>query len=161
MYVNRKCKFEWSSRKLFQDDDLQVRIKVSKEVGCIPVYWDRIMPPTLAHKTCETKNDMERTWNLLQNFSQIHSTYHLPCNEMKLTVTYDQQKLDNHWGPLLTDAGNPLSPKVDDVLSIESRYLDPNYQWKRIGKRKPLINCWWHRWHFCWNIIVSSTKPCW
>ena len=95
---------------------------------CIPVYWHRIMLPTLELKTCESKNDMERIWNMQQNFSQIHSTYHLPCNEMKLTVTYDQQKQDNHWGPLLTDAGNPLSPKVDDVLSIESRYLDPNYQ---------------------------------
>ena len=79
---------------------------------------------------------------MLQNFSQIHSTYHLPCNEMKLTVTYDQQKLDNHWGPLLTDVGNPLSPKVDDVLSIESRYLDPNYQ-EIINEREFGIESLW------------------
>ena len=79
---------------------------------------------------------------MLQNFTQIHSTYHPPCNEMKLTVTYDQQKLDDHWLTFLADGHNPSSPSVEELLSIEFRYLDQNYQ-EIINEREFGIESLW------------------
>ena len=69
------------------DDDLQLRIQVAKDVGCIPVYWKRIMQGALALKTCNTQDEMGKIWNRLQDFNEIHLSYHPPCNQMKMAVT--------------------------------------------------------------------------
>ena len=71
-----------------KDDDLQLRDKVAEDVGCIPVYWTNLRPTTKKLEICKTPEKMEEIWNLLQNFSSIHSTYQPPCNEMKLTALY-------------------------------------------------------------------------
>ena len=95
------------------DDDLQLRIQVSEEVGCIPVYWKNIMYTPLKLDTCQTQGDMKRIWNMLENVTAIqaiHSTYDPPCNEMKATVTYDPR------------------PKLDKWLVISFKYIDKNYQ---------------------------------
>ena len=69
------------------NDDLQLRIQVAEDVGCIPVYWKRIMQGALTIKTCNTQEEMEKIWNRLQDFEEIQSSYHPPCNQMKLAVT--------------------------------------------------------------------------
>lgn len=93
-----------------KDDDLQLRIQVSEEVGCIPVYWKNIMYTPLKLEICKTQGDMKRIWNILQNFTAIHSKYDPPCNEMKSTVTYDPR------------------PRHKKYLFIGFKYIDKNYQ---------------------------------
>ena len=73
------------------DDDLRLREKVAEETGCIPVYWKNLMETNLTFEICKTPEQAKRTWNTIQNFSRIFSTYQPPCNEMKSVVTYDQR----------------------------------------------------------------------
>ena len=105
-----------------QNDDLQLMIKVSKEVGCIPLYWKNIMPISLKIETCKTPEDMQKIWILLQNLTRTFSKYRPPCNEMKLAVAYDQQKRDEFWDQKF------YGFKDDGFLGIEFKYMDKNYQ---------------------------------
>ena len=68
------------------------------------------MDTPLKLETCQTQGEMERIWNMLENFTAIQSTYDPPCNEMKSTVTY-----------------NPR-PKWYKYLYINFKYIDKNYQ---------------------------------
>jgi len=92
------------------DDDLQLRIQVLEEVGCIPIYWKNTMYTQLNLEICDTREDMETIWNMLDNFTAIHSTYDPPCNEMELTVTYNARPTDGK------------------LLFLKFKYLDKNYQ---------------------------------
>ena len=91
-------------------DDLQVRIKVSEEVGCIPVYWKNLTLMPYKYETCKTPKDMEMIWERLQNISHIQSTYQPPCNEMKLTASHEKQ---THYR---------------DRLSFTFQYMEKSYQ---------------------------------
>ena len=105
-----------------QNDDLQLRIKVSEQVGCIPFYWTNIMSTSLKLKTCKTPEDMQKIWSLLRNVTRIQSSYHPPCNEMKLAVAYVQQKTDEFWAQKFS------AFKDHGFLGIEFQYMDKNYQ---------------------------------
>ena len=41
------------------DDEFQMRIKLSGEVGCIQVYWKNLKPMPNKYETCKTPKDME------------------------------------------------------------------------------------------------------
>ena len=73
-------------------DDLEFIGQVSKEVGCTPIYWKYIIPAKFKFGTCNIAEDYKKIWNILQNFTQIHSKYKQPCSEMKLEVTTDLPK---------------------------------------------------------------------
>lgn len=92
-----------------KDDDVQFRIQVSKEVGCIPVYWKKLRSENLKFDTCETPEDMKKVWKMLQNFTHIQSTYLPPCNEMKFAVTY-------------------YSYYAHESLAFNFKYMEKNYQ---------------------------------
>ena len=92
------------------NDDMQFMIKVSEEVGCIPIYWKKIMFEKLNMSICNRPEDMKLVWNKLKNFASIHSTYHQPCNEMKLVAIVDQRPGDGFY------------------LKTRFLYVDKNYQ---------------------------------
>ena len=95
------------------DDDLQVRIKISELVKCVPVYWKNVMPILASYAICHTPEEMEKSWKILQNFTDIFSSYSPPCNEMKLAVTYDKQ---------------PIYFNEKQFLFPTFKYTDKNYQ---------------------------------
>ena len=95
-----------------RDDDLQLRKKVAEEVGCIPVYWKNIMHTQRKLETCKTSKNMNDIWNMLQNFSRIHSKYLPSCNEMKLSVALDRR----------------ISPTFSQDLFVQFKYMDKTYE---------------------------------
>ena len=75
-----------------QDDDLEFRKQVCKEIGCIPHYWNKLKSIALNYGLCETPDEMKKIWDILNNRSklnQVRSKYLPPCDEMKLSATYD------------------------------------------------------------------------
>lgn len=73
------------------DDDLQLRKEISKLVGCIPIYWNKIMPSDFNLDICKSPEDLAKTNSLLEDLGKIQSTYQHPCNEMRLSFTYEKR----------------------------------------------------------------------
>ena len=94
-----------------QDDDLQLRIQISEDVGCIPIYWTSIMFKSLKLKACNTSEEMKKIWTKLWDISQSQSTYLPPCNEMKMAVTSNERQYGD-----------------SNMLSLTFKYMDKNYQ---------------------------------
>ena len=99
-------------------------IKVSQEVGCIPIYWKKIMLEKLNMSICNRPEDMKLIWSKLKNFASIHSTYHQPCNEMKLVAIVDQRPADEFY------------------LKTRFVYIDKNYQ-EIVNKREFGLESLW------------------
>ena len=95
------------------DDDLQVRIKVSEEVGCIPMYWKNIMSKNTELEICKTPEEMKLIFNKIKNLTRIFSEYNPPCSEMKSGVTYDTKFVANY---------------ANNYLQIMFKYGERSYQ---------------------------------
>ena len=93
------------------DDDLQLRNEITKIAGCIPIYWNAIMPEDTNFNICKTAEDMQKINLILKNFTSIRALYQPPCNEMKLAFTNEEQ---NYFGA--------------NYLTITIRYMDKTYQ---------------------------------
>ena len=85
-----------------QNDDLQIMIKSSEKVGCIPLFWKHIMKNKIKLETCTDPKSMEDIWKLTRNFTLIQSAYKPPCNKMSTTVTHKQTKIQRYWASELT-----------------------------------------------------------
>ena len=95
------------------DDDFQLKMKIFEVVGCIPVYWKNLMPTLMSDEICHAPEEMEKSWKILQNLTNIFSSYSPPCNEMKLAVTYDKQSIFFY---------------EKKFLFMKFKYTDKNYQ---------------------------------
>ena len=91
-------------------DDLEFMRQVSKDVGCTPMYWKYTIPASFKFETCNNAKEYLKIWNIPQNFTQTHSNYQQPCNEMKLEVTTD------------------LPRHRDHTLRISVKYQDKTYE---------------------------------
>ena len=109
------------------DDDLQQRIQVAEDVGCIPVYWKKIMQGSLTLKTCKTQEEMEKIWSRLQNLNEIQLSYDPPCNQMKLAVTV---------------VGQPTTHKRIPLFEYSFKYMEKTYE-EIVNEREFGINSLW------------------
>lgn len=98
--------------RTLHDDDLQLRIEIAKKVGCIPVYWNKIMSLDVNLDICNYPVDLRKIRSLLEDISYVQSTYQQPCNEMKLAFAFDRQ----------TRLGESA------VITAFVEYMDTNYQ---------------------------------
>ena len=48
------------------DDDLQVRIQIAEEVGCIPIYWKNIMSTNMELEICKRPDLMRLIFNKIK-----------------------------------------------------------------------------------------------
>ena len=94
------------------DDDLMLRKEIVSRVGCIPIFWNKIMEPETKLNLCKSPEDMKKINSYLQDLSTIFSSYQPPCNEMKLSFAFDRQK------------------RIGSASSITTtfEYTDKNYQ---------------------------------
>ena len=69
------------------DDRKFQREVIEKHVGCIPDYWSYSLPIVKTNSTCQSFEDLQKTYNLIQNFKDVLS-YDPPCVEMTCLVAY-------------------------------------------------------------------------
>lgn len=93
------------------DDDIEFMMKVSDDLGCIPLYWKRMRIMSLHYDTCKTPEELREVWTRIKTFKSIHSMYAPPCNDMK-TIVYSIQD---------------FTPNSDG-FSIYFKYMDRSYQ---------------------------------
>ena len=113
------------------DDDLQLRIQVAEDVGCIPVYWKKIMQDSLALKTCKTQAEMEKIWSRLQNMNEIQSSYHPPCNHMKMAVAAVPQRIVFKYFPKFEFSFKYMEKTYQEI--VNEREFGINSLWSSIG----------------------------
>ena len=51
------------------DDDSRFRKEVTKRMGCVPVYWNRMMQTEDQYDICKSPEDMKEINSLVQNIS--------------------------------------------------------------------------------------------
>lgn len=113
------------------DDDLKIRMKISEVVGCIPVYWKNIMPILASYEICHTPEEMEKSWQILQNLTSIFSSYDPPCNEMKLAVTYDKQPIFFHENQFLFTIFKYTDRNYQEIVNVREFGLES--LWSSVG----------------------------
>ena len=72
------------------DDDLQLMKEITKRVGCIPIYWNKIMPLNYNYKLCKSAEEMTTIDRYLQDLNEIQSHYLHPCNEMQVSTILEK-----------------------------------------------------------------------
>ena len=75
------------------------------------------MPANLKLNNCKTPSSLKKINGYILDFPQIQSNYEPPCNEMRLIVTIDQQKLGS---------SGTIGSSINLVISF--LYMETNYQ---------------------------------
>ena len=95
-----------------QNDDMMLRKEILSRVGCIPIFWNKIMEPEIDLDICTSPEDMKKINSYLQDLTTILTSYQPPCNEMKLSFAFDRQ---NRFG-------------MSSSIITKFEYMDRNYQ---------------------------------
>ena len=82
-----------------QSDDLQILKEIINHIGCIPVYWQILIPTYKDFELCGTPHQMENADRYIENFEEVMYSYDPPCVEMTsvVKITRDLEQRDEHF----------------------------------------------------------------
>ena len=82
-----------------KNDDLQILKEIIGRIGCIPVYWEHLIPQNKDLDRCNTPLQLKIANKYIQNFEKVMYTYDPPCIEMTAVVkiTRDLEQRDEHF----------------------------------------------------------------
>lgn len=75
-----------------KDDDDEFKLRVIKDVGCIPPYW-KFMVKTEAD-LCRTSNQLKDVYHHIKHPAGIMKQYNPPCDEMQIPVNVKEFNLN-------------------------------------------------------------------
>ena len=90
--LRKRSKSQNRCNDTVENDDNEFRLKVIKQVGCVPNYWTSLVTTTSLFGACSTPNQYEKVYGLITNFRSVMSSYDPPCVEMKSPVSVSQQQ---------------------------------------------------------------------
>ena len=76
-----------------KDDDNEFKLRVIKEVGCIPAYWRLMVKKNYLTDLCTTSNQLKSVYNHLKHPAGIMSLYQPPCDEMQALINVQETKV--------------------------------------------------------------------
>ena len=103
--------------ELTNDDDI-FKIRVTKEVGCIPSYWIALLESNMDLPLCETPNQLQKVYRHIQNFTGFMTAYKPPCDEMQAPVNVQRTK----------EQTNSINGIIKSNLHIIITYTTDRYQ---------------------------------
>lgn len=84
--ANKKCNAS------LIDDDTEFKIKLSKEIGCVPIYWISTIKSNVSLERCNTVVQYQQIHSLIKNSTAFMNSYDPPCIELMTPVNV-QEKL--------------------------------------------------------------------
>ena len=82
-----------------KNDDLLILKKIVEYIGCIPVYWQLLVPTHNNLDNCYTSLQMKNANQYIEHLEKVMSSYDPPCVEMTSVVkmTRDLEQRDEHF----------------------------------------------------------------
>lgn len=111
--LRKRKKLHFPCNQEIENDDLKMMKGTVMKLGCIPIYWAKLINKELwlYIKICNTTDELQKAYHFANNHSKMISSYDPPCASMTVLVMYYQQDL-----------------KSDSDTKIQLVYDTRNYQ---------------------------------
>ena len=113
-----------------ENDNNEFRLKVIRNVGCIPRYWTSLMKVNESFDPCETSNQFQDIYRYVQNFTNVIASYDPPCVEMHIPINA-QQKTWKGYGNGFLHLSILYSDKYQEIQNVRDFNLET--LWSSIG----------------------------
>ena len=80
--------------------DQYIQEKIVKELNCFPIYWSDILPNTQKLNPCNSVQDINKTFNYINNLKPFFDANDKPCEEMLVLVG---NRINKRFEPHLKD----------------------------------------------------------
>ena len=107
-----------------EDDDKEFKMKVIKQVNCIPGYWASLLSDTLPLGLCETSKQLQDVYGNIQNFTGFMSSYDPPCVEMQVPVNVQQKTYYGDGKSRLSISISYLAEKYQEITNVRDFDLE-------------------------------------
>ena len=100
------------------NEDRLFRIRVINEIGCIPVYWNRLNGEDVDVGLCKSLQQLKMAHRLILKPTEILSTYDPPCVQMQVPVNINQKLLKGEIGEFRISISY-LAEKYQEINNIK------------------------------------------
>ena len=113
-----------------KDNDNRFRMKVSKKVGCIPIYWRHILNPNVSLPICNESIQLNQIYNLIRFSKNFLLTYDPPCVEL-MTPISTNRRMSQDFGTKLVITVLYATETFEEITNV--RDFDIESLWSSAG----------------------------
>ena len=93
------------------DDEMKLRMEITKVVGCFPPYWKYMVSNNSFFGICNTSKQLAAIYHYIDKPKRIMATYKPPCSHMAVNLNLQRQSYSHH-----------------QQMYIQFVYMDEHYQ---------------------------------
>ena len=115
-----------------KDDDNEFKLRVMKEVGCIPPYWRFMIKKNYSlTDLCRTSNQLKNVYHHIKDPIGILKLYDPPCEVMKIPVQVKEVKLSGRKLPAMKLTIKYTTEIYQEIQNYRDYNLDT--LWSSVG----------------------------